>query len=218
MRSKALEFARNVLRNVGARDRARGERQRPVAAQMTANAHQAAPRANASRHFTFRTSCAGFESVASTSTTSVRIYCRAGSTGCIREAVIVGRTKRRTKKEQQANEPDELLMERKVDCTGGIFAVQVSGVQFRLQASKMGDCAVTLLYFASFLGDRDRDSDHAATHLVAETRRRRHVRGAPSCAARSERRTKTRDARLLHFWNVLRSVLGVSYIFFKKIT
>jgi len=94
---------------------------------------------------------------------------------------------------------------------------RLRGVQFRLQASKMGDCAVTLLYFASFLGDRDRDSDRAATHLVAESRRRRHVRGAPSCAARSERRTKTRDARLLHFWNVLRSVLGVSYmVFFQK--
>ena len=44
-------------------------------------------------------------------------------------------TETTNKKEQQANKPDGLLMERKVDCTGGIFAVQGSGVQSRLQAN-----------------------------------------------------------------------------------
>ena len=53
------------------------------------------------------------------------------------------------KKEQQANEPDEPLMERKVDCTGGIFAVvQGSDVQSRLQANHV--VIVQLTCFALF--------------------------------------------------------------------
>ena len=119
-----------------------------------------------SRHFTFRTSCASFESVASTSTMSARMYCRAGSAGCVREAVIVGRKKRQTKKGTASERTwraidgaQGRLHRRHLRSSSGFrCSVQTPG-------QPRGDCSLNLLCFVSILGDRDRDSDRETTHL-----------------------------------------------------